>query len=211
MIHAAKAPVAALVLFVMSKRRKPGSKRFLTLLRFSLDIQLDPDELYEIFEELSTRRPCKLLVFGVGYDSIVWARFNKGGETVFLEDNEYWMRLIKRRYPLLNCYKVRYFTRRTQFRDYVKAMSELQLRLPSELLDQEWQVVIVDGPAGAFDHEPGRMQSIFAASMLVARSGVVFVHDVDRPIENLYSKICFEETTVASQVGRLRTHRIGEL
>ena len=35
--------------------------------------------------------PCNFLVFGLGQDSPLWAEFNDGGRTVFLEDDADWI------------------------------------------------------------------------------------------------------------------------
>jgi len=208
LIHVSKSPFARLMIFLMQKVKNPLNETLLTFLRFAMDIQLNPSELSSILKELENRGSCNCLVFGLGYDSIVWATFNKEGKTVFLEDNERWVRSISTRYPQLQVRKIRYFTRRTEFRDYLTSLHTLMLQLPDDVANCKWDVIVVDGPAGAFDHEPGRMQSIFSANRLVAPGGSIFVHDVDRPIENLYSKICFGEESVVSQVGRLRAFRM---
>jgi glucuronoxylan 4-O-methyltransferase len=59
--------------------------------------------------------------------------------------------------------------------------------LPVELGSRRWDVILVDGPAGYDDTQPGRMKSIYAASRLVAAGGRVFVHDCDRPAERAFT------------------------
>lgn len=55
-------------------------------------------------------------------------------------------------------------------------------------LEHMFDVVLVDGPAGANNNNPGRMASISAASRLVSiNDGVVFVDDIDRTVERVFS------------------------
>jgi hypothetical protein len=59
--------------------------------------------------------------------------------------------------------------------------------LPVEVGSRRWDVILVDGPTGHKDGQPGRMKSIYAASTLVAPGGCVFVHDCERPAEQAFA------------------------
>jgi glucuronoxylan 4-O-methyltransferase len=52
--------------------------------------QMSRAEYTVITDELIKRGPCKLLVFGCGNDSPVWHSLNRGGITVFIENDESW-------------------------------------------------------------------------------------------------------------------------
>ena len=64
---------------------------------------------------LDSVKPCNFLVFGLGEDASVWKEINKGGRTVFLEDDKEWIgKFIGKD---LEIYPVEYNTRSE---DYMK-------------------------------------------------------------------------------------------
>ncbi len=122
--------------------------------------------------------PCNILIFGLGRDSHLWQYLNPGGRTVFLEDNKDWFREV----PGAECYLVKYpsFT------------------LPETVNYNEWDLVIVDGPAGWKPEHPGRSESIQAAALLVRRpGGIVCIHDYDRPVEQEHCTKHFGNPAIA--------------
>lgn len=137
-------------------------------------------------------RPCRLLVFGAGNDSSMWQQLNEGGTTVFLEHNPEWIVKIRGSDASLDIRPVQYATRITKWRELLDQGDSLQMDLPQDVRRKRWDVVLVDAPNGfvmADEHARlgpihGRMQSILAASQLVASKGYVFVHDAQREVEN---------------------------
>ncbi|KAJ6885197.1 hypothetical protein NC652_032021 [Populus alba x Populus x berolinensis] len=72
----------------------------------------------------------------------------------------------------------------------------------------EWDLIMVDAPTGYHDEAPGRMTAIYTAG-LMARNREngetdVFVHDVDRVVEDKFSKAFLCEGYLTEQEGRLR-------
>ena len=65
--------------------------------------------------------------------------------------------------------------------------------LPAIIRETKWDCIFIDAPMGMSDKPqvPGRMQSIFEASVLADEDTDVFVHDCDRYVENVYSKTMF--------------------
>ncbi|CAH8359456.1 unnamed protein product [Eruca vesicaria subsp. sativa] len=178
---------------------------------------------------LDKKSPCNFLVFGLGYDSLMWASLNHGGRTIFLEENESWIRQIAEKFPSLESYHVRYDTkvkdaaalktaerdreecRRRVSTDLRVSKCELALKgLPAVVYETEWDLIMVDAPTGYHDEAPGRMSAIYTAGMIARnRKGdgettAVFVHDVDRTVEDEFSMafLCRDYLTV--QEGRLR-------
>ncbi|KAK9678534.1 hypothetical protein RND81_11G217800 [Saponaria officinalis] len=178
---------------------------------------------------LHRKSPCNFLVFGLGYDSLMWATLNYGGKTVFLEEDKNWIRQIKSEFPTLDSRHVAYDTKvrhATQLLTSSKSdencyhiahpmESNCTLApksVPSDVLDVEWDVIMVDAPTGYHDDAPGRMQAIYTAGLLgrwrEEGDVDVFVHDVDRDVEDVFSKEYLCEGYMVEEVGKLRHFRV---
>ncbi|KAK9678535.1 hypothetical protein RND81_11G217900 [Saponaria officinalis] len=178
---------------------------------------------------LQQKSPCNFLVFGLGNDSLMWATLNYGGKTVFLEEHEEWIRQVKSEFPTLDSRHVEYDTKlrhATQLMTSSKAdencyhiahpmESNCTLALksvPSDVLDVEWDVIMVDAPTGYHDDVPGRMKAIYTAGLLGRwreKGDVdVFVHDVDRDVEDVFSKEFLCEGYMVEEAGKLRHFRV---
>ncbi|KAL7125018.1 hypothetical protein ABFS83_14G087100 [Erythranthe nasuta] len=183
-----------------------------------------------ILEEYS---PCNFLVFGLGHDSLMWHSLNHGGRTIFLEEDESWIEQIKRRFPMLESYRASYGTKVSQANDLMNvgkgiectavsdprySVCQLALKgLPSEVYEVEWDLIMVDAPTGYYEEAPGRMAAIYTAGMMArnrrrrggggggGESGThVFVHDVNREVEDKFSMEFLCEGYLKKQEGRLR-------
>lgn len=175
---------------------------------------------------LQRRAPCNFLVFGLGHDSPMWAALNAGGRTLFLEEDAAWIASVQAKHPHLHSHHVAYDTVLTD----ADALLELRAHpactdlaaaaaggcrlamkgLPDEVREVEWDLVMVDAPTGWTPQSPGRMSAIYTAGMAARarRPGTgptdVFVHDVDRPVEDTFSRAFLCEGYLADQVGRIR-------
>lgn len=186
---------------------------------------------------LRARGPCNLLVFGLGAESPLWLALNHGGRTVFLEENEFYVKYLEPRHPGLEAYDVSYTTKVRDFRDLLAAarasrgrecrpvqnllFSECRLAindLPNDLYDVAWDAVLVDGPSGWNPTSPGRMPSIFTTAVL-ARSGAtaakgrptdVLVHDFQFEVEQVLSSefLCDENRVAGSGTPSLGHFRV---
>jgi len=178
---------------------------------------------------LQKKSPCNFLVFGLGHDSLMWTSLNYGGRTVFLEEDKTWIEQIQSKFSTLESYHVVYDTKVHQSDELMKIGMEqedckkvsdprfskcgLALKgFPSEIYDVEWDVIMVDAPTGYFDGAPGRMSAIYTAG-LIARNREngdtdVFVHDVDRKVEDQFSKAFLCEGYLREQEGRIRHFNI---
>ena len=83
--------------------------------------------------------------------------------------------------------------------------------LPDEVLSVGWDVIFVDSPQGGSKKRPGRMKSIYSASVLAKRSGAVdvLVHDCDRVIEATYSDVYLGPQNMVNEVRTLRHYTFG--
>lgn len=173
---------------------------------------------------LKKKSPCNFLVFGLGHDSLMWSSLNYGGRTIFLEEDEAWIEQIKKRFPMLESYHVSYDSKVNQADNLMEAgkvpecmvvsdprysMCQLALKgLPDEVYDRQWDLIMVDAPTGYYEEAPGRMTAIYTAGMMARnRKGGetdVFVHDVNRSVEDKFSKEFLCEGYMKKQENRLR-------
>ncbi len=169
-----------------SAKAQVGSQAAISadIVNFDLEnIQLQPAELRPIVQAIRSIPKCRLLVFGCGHDSRAWEIVNQGGTTVFIEDNEEWMAVSGKQLTSSEVVKADYGTRVSDWPAMLDKGVSLLLDLPEHVLGNPWDVILVDAPAGFAPDQPGRARSIYTASRLVAKDGVVFVHDYDRPLE----------------------------
>ncbi|XP_010427991.1 PREDICTED: glucuronoxylan 4-O-methyltransferase 3-like [Camelina sativa] len=177
---------------------------------------------------LEKKSPCNFLVFGLGYDSLMWSTLNYGGRTIFLEENESWIRQIAEKFPSLESYHVRYNTKVSDAdalmaaaRDKEECHSvsmdprvsacDLALKgLPDVVYETEWDLIMVDAPTGFHEEAPGRMTAIYTAGLIARRrkdegeTTDVFLHDVDRKVEDEFSMAFLCRDYLTEQEGRLR-------
>ncbi|KAJ8759473.1 hypothetical protein K2173_007085 [Erythroxylum novogranatense] len=173
---------------------------------------------------LEKKSPCNFLVFGLGHDSLMWASLNHGGRTIFLEEDKNWVNQIKEKLPTLESYHVTYDTKLHQADKLMKRggveeckvvtdprFSKCPLALqgfPTDVYDTDWDLIMVDAPTGYHDEAPGRMTAIYTAGLMARNRGEretdVFVHDVDRVVEDKFSKAFLCEGYLVEQEGKLR-------
>ena len=143
-------------------------------------IQLSPEQLKVISTTIRSKAPCKLLVFGLGNDSVFWSRLNRGGITIFLEDSQDWLQRFTNRSPEITAFLVNYNTQRKDWKMFLEHPSLLDMTLCDDVEQEEWDVILVDAPTGRNDQTLGRMKTIFLSSRLINTSDDVFVHHSDR-------------------------------
>jgi glucuronoxylan 4-O-methyltransferase len=163
-----------------------------------------PEQVDLIRQTIQKRGPCNLLIFGLGHDSEFYRRINQGGRTVFLENDEAWVKLVMTRFPHLEAYLVHYKTTVAEWEKYLKNPEAFTTTLPSQLNGVAWDIIFVDAPLSWKDFHPGRMESIRLASTLIHRPGDVFVHDCERRLEDLFTTKYLSAENLREEVGNLR-------
>ena len=167
-------------------------------------IQLSVKEIKKITTLIRHKPNCNLLVFGVGNDSILWQALNPFGRNVFIEDNHYWLDKIKARVPGLEAYAVTYGTTLTNWRKDIASIPLLEL--PDDVQNSQWDIILVDAPAGNKNNDPGRLQSINTAANIASAGSFVLVHDCNRELEQQCSSTYLGEEYEA--VDKLRVYAI---
>jgi len=151
-----------------------------------------------------------MLVFGVGKDSQLWMNVNHKGETTFLEDSISWLTQIRTENPKINGYLIKYNSLLVEWRElFNNPSNRLMLTLPDEVRQKEWDIILVDAPAGYNESTPGRMLSIYTTSVLSEKSKDVdiFVHDCDREVERVYCDRFLSNMQLVTAFERLRHYR----
>jgi hypothetical protein len=164
--------------------RITGQRLFVRAYRRKRNLLLGLEEMFILADWLRWHGG-PLLVFGAGNDSLFWSALNAGRATIFLENDAAWLEEIRTQSPSLRIYPVIY----TSSMSDIAAIASGEIRpksleLSSEVRREPWKTVIVDAPLGWGDG-PGRSQSIYEASRLVAPGGRIFLHDCDRDGEKL--------------------------
>lgn len=180
------------------------------VLKYALDGQGRPRGMMtrvqyeEISKELESHCPCNLLVFGVGGDSHLWQNLNINGSTVFLENNPDWISKVLKENNELKIHHIVYKTSVQEYKRIKFDEEEIKIDLPDEVTQVSWDFIIVDAPKG---HQPpnpykgpGRMSSIFSASLLIKEDGIVIVDDFNREVERIYSTHYFGEENLVKVV-----------
>lgn len=171
-------------------------------------IILNRDEISAIVSVIRQKEPQRFLVFGLGNDSLFWWMINRRRTTVFIEGDRDWYELTLEKYPQLDIHLVGYSTNISQWQEMFGSPTAFDLELPTEVVEGNWDLILVDAPDGWQETSPGRMQSIAVASQLINLGGDVFVHDCDRWIEKAYSSEYLRNENLIHEVDRLRHYRI---
>lgn len=185
------------------------------------------NEIRVSFDVLQSIAPCNFLVFGVGRDSLMWTSLNPRGNTLFVEEDPAWIKMVLRDAPILNAQPVNYRTHLSEADELISSYkdepdclpssarlspdSRCRLALtemPDDVYKTEWDMIMIDAPRGYFPEAPGRMAAIYSAAVMArARVGQgvthVFLHDVNRRVEKMFA----EEFLCA----KYRAHAVGRL
>ncbi|RDX88729.1 Glucuronoxylan 4-O-methyltransferase 1, partial [Mucuna pruriens] len=173
---------------------------------------------------LEKKSPCNFLVFGLGHDSLMWSALNHGGRTIFLEEDSAWIEQMRRRFPMLESYHVTYDSKVNEAENLMEvgrgeecrevgdprySICQLALKgLPDIVYDTKWDLIMVDAPTGYYEEAPGRMTAIYTAGMMARNRDIgdtdVFVHDVNRVVEDTFSTAFLCHKYMKKQEGRLR-------
>lgn len=159
---------------------------------------MSENQYLHVGQLLDRMKPCNFLIFGLGEDSFLWNNINSGGKCVFLEDDLEWIEKFKS--SILDIRPVAYNTHVSDFESLINNEERLRLDLPDDVKRTAWDLILVDAPLGHGPINPslgrgsgrpfkgpGRMSSIYEASRLISRNGVVVIDDLGRLAESIYA------------------------
>jgi len=170
------------------------------------------EEYVHVHSVIREHAPCPVLVFGVGRDSKYWIDVNEGGRTAFIEHETEWIGESRKFNPGIEIIETSYWTRARFWKLYTLRPQWLEMKkLGSRVYDEDWKVIFVDSPQGYNLKCPGRMQSIYTASVLARKNREkvdVLVHDCDRTIEREYADRYLGVSNLVHEVDNVRHYRL---
>ncbi|CAN1187697.1 Probable methyltransferase At1g27930 [Linum perenne] len=155
--------------------------------------QQNIQEISITLDVLKRRSPCNFLVFGLGFDSLMWSSLNPHAPALNVHTVQYPTRL-KEAGRLLNSYRKEPLC--SPKKTYLKGNYKCPLALaglPDEVYEKEWDLIMIDAPRGWFPEAPGHMAAIFSAAVMTRErkgSGMthLFLHDVGRKVEKTFAE-----------------------
>lgn len=70
---------------------------------------------------LRRHSPCNLLVFGLGFESLLWRALNHNGRTVFIDENSFYISRFEERHKGVEAYDVHFATRVAEAPELLRA------------------------------------------------------------------------------------------
>lgn len=151
---------------------------------YTSNIQLSPYQTQLIGGAIRTRAPgCRLLVFGAGYDTALWASLNRDGHTLILETSPKWIEIARAQHPGVSIELVPPHGLSVASSLEMSVEEVAKHQPPASLSKQDWDVILVDAPRGYHPTDPGRAIAIAWAAHLAGPATHVFVDDYERPLE----------------------------
>jgi hypothetical protein len=151
-----------------------------------------------------------MLIFGTGHDSQLWLEINSDGTTLFLEHSLEWREFANQRCPNISIRELPDFglTVHNSIQDF--SADDARFKPPSDLMETEWDVILIDGPPGYSQKDPGRAVPIYWASKLATERTHIFVDDYERNLERHFTDRYLRNRGTASYVlaaGDNKSHR----
>lgn len=151
------------------------------------------EQYWNIASIIEKSKGCNILIFGLGYDSILWKKINSNGKNVYIEDDVEWIRKFENKN--LDIRMVEYSTLIEQDHDINPDNIKLILKIDNDIKKTKWDIIIVDAPLG---HQPprkwsgpGRMSSLYMTKKLKNKKTIVIVDDYNRKVENKFCEYYF--------------------
>ena len=147
---------------------------------YSNKIQLAKEVIYDIKNNNTTND--NVLIFGLGYDSKMW--FHQNNKTYFIENNDEYIKLNKDVIPEENIIKYDY-KNLTVKNSYNMNLDDMNLyKIPTKILQlAPFKIILIDGPPGYNNEQPGRLIPIYWARYLSNENTIIYVDDSSRKLE----------------------------
>jgi len=161
---------------------------------------MEEEQYFRLMTYVREHAPQRLLVWGVGFDSVLLAKLNRHGQTVFLEPSEGWAQTVRACTSDLQIVVFDQALLQTSVLAYPSFMSSPHRADSVDLLRERrcWDTVFIDSPPGISADSAGRAVPIYTAwvdlqqclddgDYLPDAEIAVFVHDSERELEDAVS------------------------
>lgn len=157
------------------------------MLKIPKRVQLSKSVIEDIFNESSKIKNCKMLVFGLGNDSIMWNELTNGN-TIFIENYQKWIDLNK---TILNQNIIKYEYTGITVESSLNLLKQpedilIHNKLPFEIENKgPFDIILIDGPQGYKPNLPGRLYPIVWSLTRLSKPGtLVYIDDSNRQLES---------------------------
>lgn len=159
------------------------------------------EQYTEITRELLKMRPCNMLIWGAGNDIWLWAAANIQGQIAALESDRQWLKTsagkVRESVHFVSVSFKQKVAKSAGLLEHPMKV-DLLVDVPSNLSETAWDIVLVDGPAGNSLDSPGRMESLYTSSVLIAnvvrrwrKNVTLYIHDASRDVERNWADAVF--------------------
>jgi len=155
---------------------------------YNKHIQIDKKVIDDVFSNIKANT--KMLVFGLGYDSMMWYKGNNKN-TFFVENNDKYIQLNSKYIPSDKIIKYDYKTNCISSQELTE--SEIQkFEIPEKILQNApFDIIIIDGPEGYSPEKPGRLIPCYWSSLISKQGTLIYVDDSSRVLEDFCIKKYF--------------------
>ncbi len=147
------------------------------------EIQLTKSVINDILDNIIDKNK-KVLVFGLGYDSLMWYKANGEKDIWFVESNDSYIKLNKDINPK---YIIKYEYKHVSVkRSFVMKNSLIKsLAIPDELIKNgPYDLILIDGPWGGKSIAPGRLLPVYWSTNLLSKpETIIYLDDTNRELE----------------------------
>jgi hypothetical protein len=124
----------------------------------------------------------KMLVFGLGYDSLLWNSLTD--DLFFVEDNDEYINNSLIDSSKIIAHKYRDISVDSSFDLSIEQIEKYEI--PNKILtNAPYDIIYIDGPVGCCSVCPGRLLPIYWSKYYLSKSGtVIFIDDSNRKLES---------------------------
>jgi hypothetical protein len=152
-------------------------------LYYKNEIQLTKEVINDILDQIINKNK-KVLVFGLGYDSLMWYKANGEKNIWFVESKDEFIKLNKN---IDSKYIIKYEYKHVSVkRSFVMKDSLIKsLEIPKQLLENgPYDLILIDGPWGGKPIAPGRLLPVYWSTCLLSKPETfIYLDDTNRELE----------------------------
>lgn len=149
---------------------------------YNNNIQLSKNIIIEILKNIVDENK-KVLIFGLGNDSLLWYKANKEKNIFFVENNSIY---IEKNRNIDREYIIKYNYKDITVDKSIKNLIDVKkYKIPKKLLNQKpFDIILIDGPEGYSNDSHGReLPFYWSKNFLMHEKTKIFIDDFNRDLE----------------------------